>query len=144
VSTIEEGKLKPFRGVHPVQQRDQGNQSEEPHEHGETDKRRKEGLRSLLPEAPADGEPLAEDIVSGKRTVYDDLSSAKGVVFETMKKRGAKSSVHIPVTVGRKKMAVNFWSRDPQAFPPDAVELLSSLAQAMAEPHAAVKSAGKR
>jgi peroxiredoxin len=42
-----------------------------------------------------------------------------------------RSSVHIPVTIHGHKGTVNFWSTEDDAFPPEAVNLLSKVVEAM-------------
>lgn len=43
--------------------------------------------------------------------------------------RAARSSVHVPVKIEGQAACVNFWSRERNAFPPEAVELLTQVAQ---------------
>ena len=77
-------------------------------------------------------EPLAKDIASAEPIVHQDLTKAHGPIFAAMVRRGARSSLHVPVTIRGKKVTVNYWSRDLSAFPPPAVEILTGLTKAMA------------
>jgi len=144
VSTVEDDQLTQFHGLQPPQGRkdDDDNETDKAAEQ-KAKKKRPETFHSPLPNMPASGEPLADVIASNEAVVHNDLSQQKGTLFDTMKRRGAKSSLHVPVTVAGKKMAINFWSRDAAAFPPAAVEFLTSIAKAMAEPYAEAKTAAK-
>ncbi|MCA9100451.1 MAG: thioredoxin family protein [Planctomycetales bacterium] len=42
-----------------------------------------------------------------------------------------RSSVHVPMTVNRRRCVVNFWSRDAEAFPGRAVAMLEEIAAEM-------------
>ena len=92
------------------------------------------GLLAKLPETDAAGESLAE-IAAGKDVVvFGDLTKAKGKLMETMVKRGARSSMHVPAKIKGVPVTVNFWSSDPDAFTPPAQTLLTSLAKSMTTP----------
>jgi peroxiredoxin len=94
-----------------------------------------ETIRSDLAPVDAQGEPLAEYAAGNQVIVNPDLSKVSGAIFETMRKRGAKSSLHIPVELGGVRATVNFWSTDADAFPQPAVQLLSALVKVMTTPH---------
>jgi len=126
VTAVEKGKVKQVNGPYPPQSRKQGQPAPE-------------RLNSPLPESALDTEPLAKEIASANPIVHDDLSAMKGPIFDAMLRRGARSSLHVPVTVRGTKMTINYWSRDPHAFPPPAVELLTALSKAMAAAQAEPK-----
>ena len=48
--------------------------------------------------------------------------------------RAIQSSLHVPITVDGEPAVVSFWSREPGAFPPQAVEMLSGVAKHLARP----------
>jgi len=93
-----------------------------------------ETIRSELTAIEAKGEPLAEYAAGNQVIVNSDLSKVSGAVFDTMRKRGAKSSLHIPVELAGVRATVNFWSTDADAFPQPAVQLLSALVKVMTTP----------
>jgi len=93
-----------------------------------------ESLRSSLAPFDPAGEPLAECAAGDKPLVYGDLSQAKGELFKTMVARGARSSMHVPVEIGGVRGTVNFWSRDPDAFPPQAAQMLTMIAKGLKVP----------
>ena len=64
--------------------------------------------------------------------VNDDLASARGIDLRFMAKVYA-SSVHVPAKKDKLPGTINFWSTEPNAFPPAAVELLAEVAKLMAE-----------
>jgi peroxiredoxin len=82
----------------------------------------------------AAGEGLAEIAAGKKAVVYNDLSQAKGKIFDEMRKRGAKSSLHVPAEIKGTRVTVNFWSKDPGAFPAPAEAILTGIAQIMTAP----------
>jgi peroxiredoxin len=126
VTAVENGRVKQVTGPYPPRS--------EKKDHAPP-----EGLHSPLPESASAAEPLSKDIAAGHPVVHDDLAVSKGPIFEAMFRRGARSSLHVPVTVHGKKMTVNYWSRDARAFPASAVQLLAALSNAMAAPHAGAK-----
>ncbi len=91
-------------------------------------------LSDPLPEASSDGESLAEYAQAKKVVVNNDLSKAHGKIVEQMIARGAKSSMHVPAEIKGQKVTVNFWSKDPDAFTPQAEALLTGVAQIMTAP----------
>ncbi len=84
LTTVADGKLVqkfgPFAG-----------QPRQPHS-----KAPPETMRSELPKVDAQDEPLAGYAAGDKPVVHADLSKEKGAIFDVMRKRGAKSSLHIP------------------------------------------------
>ncbi len=93
-----------------------------------------EMILSPLPATDAEGEALADYITGGKIVVNGDLSKAPGKLMEIMRKRGAKSSMHIPAEIKGQKVTINFWSSDPDAFPAPAQGILKVVAQIMTAP----------
>ncbi len=102
-----------------------------------------ESIFSPLPAVDAQGESLAEYAAGSKTVVNADLSKAKGKAIETMVKRGAKSSLHVPVEIKGQKVTINFWSTDAGAFTPPAEALLTGVAKIMATPHDNAQAAAK-
>lgn len=123
VTSVEEGNAKQFLGPYPPRSREEG--VEPP-----------ERINSALPEVDADDGPLAGYRTAKTPVVHNDLSDVDGTIFETMKRRGIHSSLHVPVVVQGQPMTINFWSTDQGAFPEPAVQFLTAIAQAMAAPHA--------
>jgi hypothetical protein len=119
VTSVENGKVKQISGPFSPSPSKQGQPAPE-------------SLRSPLPESSAESEPLAKDIGGAEPIVHEDLTKAQGPLFAAMVRRGARSSVHIPVTIRGKKVTLNYWSRDLSAFPPPAVEILTALTKVMA------------
>ncbi len=78
----------------------------------------------------ADTAALAKLIASAERepTVYPDLSQQTAPDLKTMASKMA-SSVHVPANVDGKTVLFSFWSRDADAFPPEAVELLQQIVE---------------
>jgi hypothetical protein len=91
-------------------------------------------IANSLPTVDAAGEGLAEIAAGKKVVVYSDLSQAKGKVFDEMRKRGAKSSLHVPAEIKGMRVTVNFWSTDAGAFPAPAEAILTGVAQIMTAP----------
>jgi len=102
-----------------------------------------ENIFSRLPAVEAKGESLAEYITGGKVVVNNDLTKAQGQAMAAMVKRGAKSSLHVPVEVQGRKGTINFWSTDPNAFTPQAEALLTALAKIMTAPKDNAQAAAK-
>ncbi|REK08969.1 MAG: hypothetical protein DWQ37_19080 [Planctomycetota bacterium] len=82
----------------------------------------------------AEGESLAEYVSAAEPIVNSDLREASGKLMAEMRNRGLKSSMHIPAEVQGQKVTINFWSRDPSAFPEMAQAFLTGLAQVMTAP----------
>jgi peroxiredoxin len=93
-----------------------------------------ESLSAPLPAVDAKGESLAEYAAAGKPVANNDLSKAHGKLIEKMIARGAKSSFHVPAEIQGQKVVISFWSKDANAFPPQAEAFLSGVAQVMAAP----------
>jgi hypothetical protein len=102
-----------------------------------------ESIHSPFPAADAEGEDLAAYIKSPKVVVNNELAGAKGKLMEAMRKRGAKSSLHVPVDLQGVKATVNFWSTDAGAFTPPAEAVLTGVAQIMAAPKDKAQAAAK-
>jgi peroxiredoxin len=124
MTAIDDGKLVQKFGPFQGQLREQDGKAAPP----------PDTIRSVLPTVDVAGEPLADYAQGDKPVAITDLSKVKGALFEKMAARGAKSSLHVPVTLSGKRATINFWSTDPAAFPQPAVQLLSALSQAMAAP----------
>ncbi|MGD9647561.1 MAG: redoxin domain-containing protein [Pirellulales bacterium] len=81
---------------------------------------------------PADS-ALAAALKSPETIVYNSYPT--GVPADLVDfARGIHSSVHVPVTVDGQPVVVSFWSREPGAFGPQAVELLTGLASHVGRP----------
>lgn len=76
----------------------------------------------------AAGQDLADYSARSEPTVNADLNKARGSVIQKMAKRGLTSSLHVPAQHNGKPVSINFWSGEPDAFPPEAVKLLSQIA----------------
>lgn len=87
-----------------------------------------------LPSVDARGESLAKYVSAVEPVVHSDLSQATGQWTAEMIHRGAKSSLHVPAEVQGTRVTINFWSKDADAFPPEAVALLTGLTQIMTAP----------
>jgi hypothetical protein len=73
---------------------------------------------------------LAEYANAEKEVLNDDLSKLAAPDMRLLG-RALASSFHVPVQVDGRKATINFWSREAEAFPPQAVELLRELAVLM-------------
>ncbi len=102
-----------------------------------------ETIYNPLPAVDAQGESLADYAAGSKVIVNNDLSKAKGKLVELLAKRGAKSSLHVPVEIKGMKCTVNFWSMDEGAFTPPAEALLTQLAKVMTAPKDNTQAAAK-
>jgi peroxiredoxin len=76
---------------------------------------------------PAAKMALAAHAQSDQPVVHEVLSKEKAPDLRFMS-RGFASSLHVPVRLDGKPGTVNFWSEEPKAFPPEAVELLRRAA----------------
>jgi peroxiredoxin len=83
---------------------------------------------------PAAKLALAAHAKVDKPVTYDVLSKEKASDLRFMS-RGFASSHHVPVKIDGKPGAVNFWSEEPHAFPPEVIELLRRAAELIAKPH---------
>jgi hypothetical protein len=113
VTAVEDGKLR----LHYVQEREGFRGT----------------FRSVTTRINADTETLAQHIGADRPVVHNDLSGLDGRVFSGMDRRGVLSSLHVPGEKGGIRGTVNFWSRDKNAFPPEAVNLLSNAVDLMLE-----------
>jgi peroxiredoxin len=93
-----------------------------------------ESIFSPLAATDAKGESLAEYAAGSKVVVNNDLSQAKGKMIESMIKRGAKSSMHVPAEIKGQKVTVNFWSTEAGVFTPPAEAVLTGVAQILTAP----------
>lgn len=93
----------------------------------------KSTLRSPSTVLKADGVELAKYISATEPVVNEDLSTSTDSLFKRMNRKGIVSSVHIPVVIDGVPATVNFWSGDAKAFPKQAVEYLSEVAQLIAK-----------
>ncbi len=76
-----------------------------------------ESIFSPLPTVDAKGESLADYAQGHEVVVNNDLSKAKGKLVEAMIRRGAKSSLHVPVEIKGQRCTLNFWSTDEAPSP---------------------------
>ncbi|MCA9102598.1 MAG: redoxin domain-containing protein [Planctomycetales bacterium] len=90
-------------------------------------------FRSTSTRISAEHEALATDVAADGPVVHHDLSELDGRVFPGMERRGVLSSLHVPGEKQGVHGTVNFWSRDKEAFPPEAVNLLSKAVALMLE-----------
>ena len=93
-----------------------------------------ESIFSPLPTVDAKGESLADYAQGHEVVVNNDLSKAKGKLVEAMIRRGAKSSLHVPVEIKGQRCTLNFWSTDEGAFTPPAAAVLTTVAKIMTAP----------
>ncbi|HEX3725763.1 MAG TPA: redoxin domain-containing protein [Pirellulales bacterium] len=141
ITTVEDGKIKELMGPslgHGAGKHQQGGDEEVDKAIVAARKKARqqmpESIWSPLPTVDAQGESLAEYAAGSKVVVNNDLSHAKGKLMELMAKRGAKSSMHVPVEIKGIHATVNFWSTDPHAFPPQAEALLGQVAKILTAP----------
>ena len=62
--------------------------------------------------------------------VNQRLAGERGIDLQFMA-RVYKSSAHFPVEIDGFKGSLNFWSTEPDAFPPEAVNVLKEVVAAM-------------
>jgi peroxiredoxin len=62
--------------------------------------------------------------------IHQSLAGIRGYDLQFMA-RAYGSSVHIPVSIDGKRGTLNFWSAEPEAFPPELVALLEAVGKAM-------------
>jgi peroxiredoxin/mono/diheme cytochrome c family protein len=79
--------------------------------------------------------------ISGAALALEDYAGAKSPTVQNQldaddphadlahMARGLRSSLHVPVTIDGQACCVNFWSREREAFPSEAVEVLTQVAQ---------------
>jgi hypothetical protein len=149
VTTVKDGKIIELMGPSSRGPQDHGDDHEDDDSETEKeverqiveaqkkaagDKPKPASLFGPLPEVAAEGESLAEYAAAKKPVVNNDLSKGHGKIFEEMAARGAKSSLHVPAEIKGQKVTVNFWSKDADAFTPQAQALLTGVAQIMTAP----------
>jgi peroxiredoxin len=93
----------------------------------------KTSLKSKSTVVRAAGQSLADYALGDKTVVNQEMSGAKGSVMANMGTKDIRSSMHVPVTIKGVRSTINFWSAEPEAFPPQAVTLLEQIAHLMAE-----------
>jgi hypothetical protein len=149
ITTVKDGKvvevMGPFSGPN-ADEHDEGDAEVEAaiaHARKKHGQKIPEDVRSPLPATDAAGEDLAAYAAGSKVVVNNDLSKAKGKLMELMVKRGAKSSMHVPAEIQGQKVTINFWSRDPGAFTPQAEAVLTGVAQIMTAPKDNAQAAAK-
>lgn len=79
---------------------------------------------------PAAGFALAKFAGGSTIVALADLAASKAFDLRLMA-RAFRSSAHVPVKLTVGSATVNFWSRDPDAFPKDALPMLQSIADEM-------------
>jgi hypothetical protein len=67
----------------------------------------------------------AEEVVMNPR-----LGTSDDADLQAMSKM-VGSSMHVPLVIDGKKISVSFWSREPEAFPAEASEVLTEIAKLM-------------
>lgn len=91
---------------------------------------------------PVKGIPaLAEYAQGAAPVVNNDLRRNQNQTDLAYMGRALGSGLHIPVKINGRPACVNFWSRERNAFPPEAVEVLTQVAQALAVQNADAKTA---
>jgi thiol-disulfide isomerase/thioredoxin len=150
ITTVKDGKVVEVMGGGPRHEHgDKPDPGEEEVDKVIAEARKKHGaattesIYSPLPPTDASGEDLAAYLSSPKPVVNGDLTKAKGKLMETMVKRGARSSLHVPAEIKGQRVTINFWSTDPEAFPPMAEALLTGVAQIMTAPKDQAQAAAK-
>jgi hypothetical protein len=96
-----------------------------------------------IPPADATGESLAKYLAGKKPVANADLAKVEGKIMEEMRKRGAKSSLHVPAAYNGEPILISFWSRDADAFPAPAQMALAGVVQIMVAPKNAEAQASK-
>jgi peroxiredoxin len=74
---------------------------------------------------------LGEHARANSPVVTEELSTSDPHPDLAAMARGLRSSLHVPVTIEGRAACVNFWSRERNAFPPEAVEVLGQVARLM-------------
>ncbi len=87
---------------------------------------------------------LAEYAHDKSPVVNNNLSESQPQGDLAMMARGVKSGLHIPVQIGNREACLNFWSREANAFPPEAVEALTELAQHLGQKEKTASISGTR
>ncbi len=81
-------------------------------------------------EYPASESGLAGHALAGETVVHDDLARSADADVVAMR-RAARSSLHVPIVLDGQPALVSFWSKEPAAFVPSAVELIEPLARSV-------------
>jgi len=79
----------------------------------------------------AEGAAVAQYAEGNETVVHHDLEHAEGSLLSRMYRRGIRSSLHIPLEHEGRRGTLNFWSAEPEAFPPEAVRFLQKAAERM-------------
>ncbi len=108
LTTVSDGKLEVAMAVQPVEVR------------------RKAGGAGVV--IPARDLALTQYAAGDKTVVNQDLSQSDKRDLQFMR-RSFSSSLHIPAKVDGKQATLNFWSAEPEAFPPALVALLEEVGQ---------------
>jgi len=148
VHAVKDGKLvdvmaMPNKGPHrhpELAERDDDSKGEEEVEAAIIEARKKAGkaptppLSAPMPPTAAEGESLAKYLAGKKPVANADLDKAEGKIMEEMRKRGGKSSLHVPAAYNGEPLLISFWSKDPAAFPAPAQMALAGVVQIMVAP----------
>lgn len=90
-------------------------------------------FRSTSTTLSAEGAALADYLTAGNEpVVHDDLAEVDDSLLGRMAKRGVKSSVHVPFERGGQRYLASYWSTEPEAFGPAAVEFLIQVTELLA------------
>jgi hypothetical protein len=68
-----------------------------------------------------------------QQVAHQSIAELSSPDFQTMAKFFS-SSMHVPVQISGRAATLNFWSREPQAFPPEAEQVLAPIARLTADP----------
>ncbi len=93
----------------------------------------KTSLKSKSTVMKAKGQALADYAAGDKVIVNQTMANTAGSVMTGMANKDIRSSMHVPVIYMGKPSTINFWSAEPEAFPPEAVKLLEQIAKLMAD-----------
>ena len=93
----------------------------------------KTSLKSKSTVVRTSGQSLGDYILGDKTVVNQTMAGTKGSIMNSMGTKDIRSSMHVPVTIKGVRATINFWSAEPDAFPPQAVTLLEQIAHLMAE-----------
>jgi len=80
----------------------------------------------------ATGQSLAGYASMEAATINANLNDVQGSIMSKMGARDIRSSMHVPVVIEGHRATVNFWSAEPEAFPPEAQALLEQVAKFVA------------
>jgi len=93
----------------------------------------KTSLKSKSTVMKAKGQALADYAAGDKVIINQTMANTTGSVMTGMANKDIRSSMHVPVTYMGKPSTINFWSAEPEAFPPEAAKLLEEIAKLMAD-----------